>query len=138
MFLRVSKDAPEKVAKPVANDSGIATAIPARKKDRPGETDVKRSSQYTELKMRMHQRLLDMINLSVIDKMPPEEFRREIGEMVRELLLEENKPLNHTEQNQLVDDILDELLGLASIDLNRGDFDPFFSQEHTDTPRIRR
>ena len=45
--------------------------------------------------MLLHQRLLDMINLSVIDKMAPEVFRKEIGEMVRELLIEENKPLNH-------------------------------------------
>ncbi|MEE9590610.1 MAG: hypothetical protein V3V97_21605, partial [Hyphomicrobiaceae bacterium] len=88
MFLRVSKDAPEKVVKPVANDSGVATAIPVKMKAQAGAGEVKQ--QYTELKMRMHQRLLDMINLSVIDKMPPEEFRREIGEMVRELLLEEN------------------------------------------------
>jgi pilus assembly protein CpaF len=116
MFLRVSKDTPEKVVRPVANDSGVAAAIPARGKARGQDDNVKQSSQYTELKMRMHQRLLDMINLSVIDKMPPEEFRREIGEMVRELLLEENKPLNHTEQNQLVDDILDELLGLGPIE----------------------
>jgi pilus assembly protein CpaF len=116
MFLRVSKDTPEKVVRPVANDSGVAAAIPVRGKARGQDDDVKQSSQYTELKMRMHQRLLDMINLSVIDKMPPEEFRREIGEMVRELLLEENKPLNHTEQNQLVDDILDELLGLGPIE----------------------
>ena len=38
------------------------------------------SSRYTELKMTLHRRLLDMINLSVIDKMAPEDFRREIGE----------------------------------------------------------
>ena len=116
MFLRVSKDAPEKVVKPVANDSGVATVIPTKMKGRTSEGEVKKTTQFTELKMRLHQRLLDMINLSVIDKMPPEEFRREIGEMVRELLLEENKPLNHTEQNQLVDDILDELLGLGPIE----------------------
>ncbi len=116
MFLRVSKDSAERVVRPVANDSGFAKAIPAKVKERVNELEVKKSSQYTELKMRLHQRLLDMINLSVIDKMPPEEFRREIGEMVRELLLEENKPLNHTEQNQLVDDILDELLGLGPIE----------------------
>ncbi len=116
MFLRVSKDATEKVVRPVANDSGFAKAIPAKMKERVNEFELKKSSLYTELKMRLHQRLLDMINLSVIDKMPPEEFRREIGEMVRELLLEENKPLNHTEQNQLVDDILDELLGLGPIE----------------------
>ena len=116
MFLRVSKDAPEKVVKPVANDSGVATAMPTKMKGRTSEGEVKKTTQFTELKMRLHQRLLDMINLSVIDKMPPEEFRREIGEMVRELLLEENKPLNHTEQNQLVDDMRDERLGLGPIE----------------------
>ena len=116
MFLRVTKDTPEKVAKAVANDSGSMSAAAAKKQNKASEAEAKRTSQYTELKMRMHQRLLDMINLSVIDKMPQEEFRREIGEMVRELLLEENKPLNHTEQNQLVDDILDELLGLGPIE----------------------
>ena len=116
MFLRVSKNAPEKVVQPVANDSGFMNPVVAKIKGRVSEADAAKTSQYTELKMRMHQRLLDMINLSVIDKMPPEEFRREIGEMVRELLLEENKPLNHSEQNQLVDDILDELLGLGPIE----------------------
>ncbi len=116
MFLRVSKEASEKATRPVANDSGFSDPIPAKLKDRVSELELTKASQYTELKMRMHQRLLDMINLSVIDKMPPEEFRREIGEMVRELLMEENKPLNHTEQTQLVDDILDELLGLGPIE----------------------
>ena len=116
MFLRVSKNSPERAVQPVANDSGFPSAIPARIQGCGSEIDAKKSSMYTELKMRMHQRLLDMINLSVIDKMPPEEFRREIGEMVRELLLEENKPLNLTEQNQLVDDILDELLGLGPLE----------------------
>jgi len=74
------------------------------------------SSRYTELKMTLHRRLLDMINLSVIDKMAPEDFRREIGEMIRELLVEENRPLNLSERVQLVNDVLDELLGLGPIE----------------------
>ncbi|MHA1599471.1 MAG: CpaF family protein [Alphaproteobacteria bacterium] len=74
------------------------------------------SSRYTELKMTLHRRLLDMINLSVIDKMAPEDFRREIGEMIRELLVEEHRPLNLSERMQLVDDVLDELLGLGPIE----------------------
>jgi pilus assembly protein CpaF len=36
--------------------------------------------------------------------------------MVRELLLEENRPLNLSERTQLVDDILDELLGLGPLE----------------------
>ena len=74
------------------------------------------SSSYTDLKLLLHRRLLDMINLSLIDKMEPDDFRREVGEIIRELLLEENKPLNLAERTQLVDDILDELLGLGPIE----------------------
>ena len=33
------------------------------------------SKAYTELKVRLHRQLLDMINLSVIEKMPLDEFR---------------------------------------------------------------
>ena len=74
------------------------------------------TARYTDLKVHLHQRLLDMLNLSIIDKMPPDDFRREIGELVRELLLEENQPLNLNERNQLVADILDELLGLGPLE----------------------
>src|SRR3546814_7835353 len=48
-------------------------------------------SSYTELKVSLHQQLLDMINLSVIDKMPAAEFRSQVGEMVRELLVREDR-----------------------------------------------
>ncbi len=121
MFLRVQNEAKKDVVstvsvKTVANDSSFVA--PAREIGAPREKiqDAPVSSRYTELKMVLHQRLLDMINLSVIDKMEPTEFRREIGEMVRELLLQENKPLNLTERTQLVDDILDELLGLGPLE----------------------
>jgi len=59
---------------------------------------------------------LDVINVSVIDKMKPEVFRKEVGEIVRELLIEENKPLNLAEQARLVDDILDEVIGLGPLE----------------------
>jgi len=123
MFLRVQNEAKKDTSdavevKAVANDGAFVSQTESRPEEiapsyRP--TNGK-ANQYTELKMMLHQRLLDMINLSVIDRMEPEEFRREIGEMVRELLLEENRPLNLTERTQLVDDILDELLGLGPLE----------------------
>ena len=123
MFLRVQKEAKKEIdkpiaVKPVANDGAFVSKTKP-KTDAPGpvyQPTNGTSARFTELKMTLHQRLLDMINLSAIDKMEPEEFRREIGEMVRELLLEENKPLNLTERTQLVDDILDELLGLGPLE----------------------
>jgi hypothetical protein len=116
MFMRVTKDVPAKIGTAVANDARSTSPKAKAANNQVSDLDLAKIPQYTELKMRLHQRLLDMINLSVIDKMEPEEFRKEIGEMVRELLLEENKPLNLSEQSQLVDDILDELLGLGPIE----------------------
>ena len=126
MFLRVEKEAKKEVAKPVsvkpvsvkpvANDGAFVTPSTDGAHAAQPYRGTTGASRYTGLKMTLHQRLLDMINLSVIDKMEPTEFRREIGEMVRELLLEENKPLNLTERTQLVDDILDELLGLGPLE----------------------
>jgi pilus assembly protein CpaF len=68
------------------------------------------------LKVRLHQRLLETINLAAIDQMPREQFQREIGEVVRELLAREQVALNAKEKVQLVSDILDELLGLGPLE----------------------
>ncbi len=73
-------------------------------------------SKFIEIKVHLHQRLLDIMNLGVIDKMPRDQFRREVGEMVRDLLTEEQIPLSLNERNQLSADILDELLGLGPIE----------------------
>src|SRR3546814_365086 len=97
-----------------ANGASAPAAVPAALKL--DHIEERKLSSYTELKVSLHQQLLDMINLAVIDKMPAAEFRSQVGEMVRELLIRENKPLNRQEQTQLVDDILDELLGLGPIE----------------------
>ena len=77
------------------------------------ETNAQRaataSARHTDLKVHLHRRLLDMMNLSVIDQMTPEEFRKSVGEMVQELVYEEETPLNQAEQTQLITDILDEV-----------------------------
>ena len=78
--------------------------------------DQDAQSKFIEIKVHLHQRLLDIMNLGVIDKMPRDQFRREVGEMVRDLLAEEQIPLSLNERNQLSSDILDELLGLGPIE----------------------
>jgi pilus assembly protein CpaF len=70
----------------------------------------------TDLKVRFHQRLLDMLNLTVLDKVSMDELRREVGAVVRELLLEDGIALNSKEYNQLVEEILDEVLGLGPLE----------------------
>ena len=71
---------------------------------------------WTDLKVRFHQRLLDILNLSVIDKVPREELQRECSVIVRELLVEEGVALNSAEFNRLVEEIMDEVLGLGPLE----------------------
>jgi pilus assembly protein CpaF len=73
-------------------------------------------SDLTDLKVRLHQRLLEMLNLSVIDKVPIEELQREVGALVRELLVEDGVALNAKEYQRLVEEILDEVLGLGPLE----------------------
>src|SRR3954466_15302751 len=72
--------------------------------------------RFLSLKVSLHQRLIDVIDLTVIEKMPRAEFEAEIGAIVRDMLAKETTLLNERERKQLVADILDELLGLGPIE----------------------
>lgn len=70
----------------------------------------------TALRLRIHERLLDLLNLSLLDKTPRETLRVEIRGVVAQLLLQEKRLLTVGQIDQLVDDVLDELLGLGPLE----------------------
>ena len=74
------------------------------------------SSHYVDLKVRLHQELLDVLNLANIEKVKPEDFRLEVGVVIRELLAKQQVAINTVERQQLVNDIIDEVLGLGPIE----------------------
>ncbi|WP_442866751.1 CpaF family protein [Aurantiacibacter sp. MUD61] len=69
-----------------------------------------------ELKVSIHRALLDRINLSSLDKISRDELKSGIGDIVAELLIEENEILNRGERDALVEEILDELFGLGPLE----------------------
>src|SRR4028118_629252 len=71
---------------------------------------------HTELKVELHKRLLDLINLSALDTMAREQIEDEVGVIVQEELAKQNHALNLAERRQLVSDVLDELLGLGPLE----------------------
>jgi pilus assembly protein CpaF len=72
--------------------------------------------KHTELKVELHQRLLDLINLQALDQMSRQQIEAEVGDIVAEELAKQNHALNHAERKQLVGDVLDELLGLGPLE----------------------
>ena len=71
---------------------------------------------HTDLKVELHQRLLDLINLQALDQMSREQIESEVGDIIREELAKQNQALNLAERKQLVSDVLDELLGLGPLE----------------------
>jgi len=70
----------------------------------------------TALKVRIHQRLIELLNLGLLDKTPRETLRLEIRGAVTGLLTEEKRILGLGQTDQLIEDVLDELLGLGPLE----------------------
>ena len=51
-----------------------------------------------EMKTRIHQRLLERMDLTVMETLPMDELRRQLKDMVERLIDEEAAPLNETER----------------------------------------
>src|ERR687889_541445 len=72
--------------------------------------------RHTDLKVELHQRLLNLINLQALDQMSREQIESEVGDIVAEELAKQNHALNHAERKQLAGDVLHELLGLGPLE----------------------
>ena len=71
---------------------------------------------HTDLKVGLHQQLLDLINLQALEQMSRQQIEAEVGDIVYELLAKQNHALNNAERKALVGDVLDELLGLGPVE----------------------
>jgi pilus assembly protein CpaF len=69
-----------------------------------------------DIKMTLHRRLLDVLNLAAVEVMPRGTLETEVGTLVRALLAEQPAPLNQAEKTRLVDEVLDELTGLGPLE----------------------
>jgi pilus assembly protein CpaF len=76
----------------------------------------KEQREYLDLKGRMHEELLDRLNLSVIDKVDRGELKRQIAGLVGQLLETDTVPMRAEMFSRLVDDLMFEVLGLGPLE----------------------
>lgn len=74
------------------------------------------SQEYLDLKVRMHQAIIDKLNLSALDKVERPQAKKEINVILGKLLAEEERPINAMERARLADEIMDELLGFGPLE----------------------
>jgi pilus assembly protein CpaF len=69
-----------------------------------------------DAKVRLHRRLIEEINLSALEKLPEEEIRQHVQQLVTQYILVERLALNTQELNDFVSEILDEMMGLGPLE----------------------
>lgn len=76
------------------------------------------TNEYFGLKTRIHDRLLNLIDLSFIESLEESLLRQEIRKLVEIILYEEKNPvpLNYNERERLYQEIQDEVLGLGPLE----------------------
>ena len=75
------------------------------------------SDDYFDLKTKIHDRLLDLLDLSLIDSLDQDLVKSQIRSMVQRILDEQDRvPLNLNERETLFDEIEDEVLGLGPLE----------------------
>lgn len=71
---------------------------------------------YQTLKRKVHEAVLDRVELERLARLPAEQVRQEIGGLIARILEEDKAPVNDLERRQLTTDIHDEMFGFGPLE----------------------
>jgi pilus assembly protein CpaF len=80
------------------------------------DVNLLQSDKLLDAKVRLHRRLIEEINLQALERLPEEQIRAHIQELVSQYILVERLALNAQELNDFVSEILDEMTGLGPLE----------------------
>ncbi|HVT91133.1 MAG TPA: CpaF family protein [Tepidisphaeraceae bacterium] len=96
----------------------FAPAIPA-----PPRIEMPKHAVLTErqlymqqLKVRIHQQLVERLDVQNLRSLPPDTVRKEVRVLIRELCQSEKGLINSIEQEKLMDEVMDETFGLGPLE----------------------
>ena len=95
-----------------------AKAEPARNTFSSDLDEETHDEGYYLIKAQIHERLIEMLDLTAVEALPPAKLREEISRLVERLLRDEFRqaPLNGKERRGIVKEIQDEVLGLGPLE----------------------
>ncbi len=82
----------------------------------PPSTDVRHSESYYETKSTIFGALIEAIDLSQLARLDPESSREEIRDIVNEIIAIKNIVMSISEQEELLDDICNDVLGYGPLE----------------------
>ena len=84
--------------------------------NQPGRSGDSKAEEFDQVKRRIHNKLVDKLDLSRIGDMKGEQLRREIRLVVEHLCDAENTLLNRSERDRIIEEVLDETFGLGPLE----------------------
>jgi pilus assembly protein CpaF len=84
----------------------------------PASTSESRTSgqAYQQLKMNVHQTIIERVELDKLQRLTPEQVKRELGQLVERIVEEDKIPMNEAERRRLAQDVHDEMVGLGPLE----------------------
>ncbi|HUZ45095.1 MAG TPA: CpaF family protein [Terriglobia bacterium] len=73
-------------------------------------------SDYSKIKVEIHHKLIQRLDLERINQLDRETVKTEVGEMVATLAAQENAPMTLMERERLAQEVLDEVFGLGPLE----------------------
>ncbi len=85
---------------------------------RPAPTIVvsERSTQFDQLKVKIHQQLVERLDVQNLRSLPPDTVRAEVRIVIRDLCQSERSLLTSQDQERLMDEVMDETFGLGPLE----------------------
>ncbi len=71
---------------------------------------------YQQLKMNVHEKIIDRVELDKLQRLTPEQIRRELAQLVERIVDEDKIPMNEIERRRLSQDVHDEMFGLGPLE----------------------
>ncbi len=102
--------------KPAADAAPVEPEQPSAARGRPEPVAVSPESQLLEVKLKLHARLIDELDLSKLDKLGETELRRQVLSLVADFARDERLVYNSVELEQLGSSVYDEMVGLGPIE----------------------
>jgi len=75
-----------------------------------------RQLYFQQLKVRIHQQLVERLDVQNLRTLPPDVVRTEVRILIKELCNSEKGLINSTEQEKLMDEVMDETFGLGPLE----------------------
>ncbi len=116
--------APRASAPAAPNAAPVSENVMKLRRDQPGaapvaasaDKDRKRKEKLQEIKVDLHRRLLDDLNLAALEHASERELRAEISAITTEALAEMSIVLNSADRIAMADELYDEVMGLGPLE----------------------